>query len=271
MIPGDTEILTSQGWTSVANLALYDEFDIFNARTGQFIEGYAGARAKFDLAWTYRLVPNYNTSARVWEFKAPRPCCVNLKDTVTYDLRVKDVLRANTYDCGYDADSWGRGFMFKHKIESPEALDPRKYPLYQERLTALKTLGQMKTHDGSIPSEETPSYKGSFIRGYLSADGNKGKLVTSNEALFKFFLECHGYAGLVLTGADRKIRKFLKVNRVATFYDDYEVTYSKGADFPGFRVLDISEPSANDYPLYTVYMPEGGDYVIKGGWTVQGD
>lgn len=279
MITGDTAVLTTKGWLKAAHLAEYDDADVLDASTGQFVQApVSTSKRDFGPVWTYTLVPYSNTGEqRQWWFKAPRPCGVSLVNTkkavgdLTYDLRLKDALKANSFDCGYSASNWARGFMYRHDILSVNGLDPAKYPLHQERLAALKASGEIVTPDGLLPVGETPSRIGSFLRGYLAADGYKNKLVTCNEEFFRFFVVYHGYAGLVLTGAERTVRKFIKIDKTTEFFNDYEVSYCKGADFNGFRVSEISGPSDNYEQLYGVYMPEGHDYVIKGGWTVLSD
>lgn len=161
--------------------------------------------------------------------------------------------------------------MYRHHILSLSGLDPSRYPLHQDKLAALKASGEIMTPDGSLPHGETPSAIGSFIRGYLAADGHLGRLATPDKEFYDFFIDNHGYAGLVLTGSERTVRRFITVDRMTKFYDDYEMTYAKGAEFKGFRVARIEGPSTEYEQLYGVYMPDNGDYVINGGWTVRGD
>lgn len=273
-ITQDTEILTNRGWKSAANVLETQDNQIFNASTGGFDEGFVSSNKQWDEYWTYTLVPYHNSdkTKRTWTFDAPRPCHLPLIDGGwTYDLRVGDTLQPNTHDCGLDPESWGHGFMYRFDILSPNGLDPRKYPLYQERLISLKTQGKITAQDGSLPEGKTPMQLGSFIRGYLAADGHKSTLATPNQEFYQFFLENHGYAGLILTGAERIVRKFIKIDRKTKFFNIYEVHYSKAAEFTGFRVLAVSGPSETCRPLYSVHLPEGGNYVINGGWTVASD
>lgn len=269
MIIKGTEILTKDGFRPVeADVEDWGNWGTSVYSEGALKEAYVEWDGKHPV-WTYSVAPYYNTNqVAPRTFQAPRPCCFDLVSGYTYDLRAKDVLKANGYDCGYDAPMWAHGFMKRFAILSLDGLDPTKYGDHCQKLTAIKSLGEIKATDGSLPYGKTPTEIGSFIRGYLAADGQRGTFSTPDAELFRFFVDHHGYAGLVLTGSERKTRKVLKVNRIAEFYDAYEITYAKGHDFQGFRVIDVSGPSAPQ-DVYKVYLE--GSYVTKGGWTLVGD
>lgn len=272
MITAKTEILTKAGWLPAKDVG--DTQDIFDAITGQWVEGYAYDTGSlwYD-CMTYTLVP-YTGAAegKSWEFVAPRPLCVPLIGGLdTWDLRVKDTICPNIFDCGYDEVAWVHGFMYRHSILGHSGLDPKKYPLYCHKLTDLKTRGKITTPEPGLPVGKTPVQLGSFIKGYLSADGWYSRLTTIDQDFFQFFVDNHGYAGLVLTGLPKTRRKYIKMDSKTKFFNHYEIQYAKGAEFTGFRVLTVDGPISPCPKLYNVYMPEGHDYVIKGGWTLRGD
>ena len=222
--------------------------------------------------WAYTMVPYNNaTMSKKWIFHLPRPHHLPLLATDTYDLRIKDTLVPNRYDCGYDASAWGKGFMYRLGLTYVSNLVPNKYPLFSQRLKTLIETNQIKGIPAIPNSADTVETKGSWVKGYLSADGFDGNFATASRELFDFFIENHGYAGLVLTGSPRAVRRKIRVDRSYEFYTQNQITYTKGTDFKGYRCQSISGPTINKQDTFSIRLKDLSIYAVEGGWTVYSD
>jgi hypothetical protein len=270
LLTDSTRILTDKGYLFPTEILETQGRLFLCPLNGNWIEGSVSRISKGDEYWTYKLSPLNNASeARTWSLNLARPHTVPLIDnSYTHDLRPKDLLPANPFDCGYDAAAWASGFMYRLDIQNLDSLDPYKYPLYKQKLDALKRTNQITRHS-IIPKPTDPvTVKGSFIKGYLAAAGNPSRLETPDCDFFRFFVDNHGLAGLVLTGGERVFRKKLTTKEGVRFYNMNQITYCKGSDFKGFRVISVKGPSTSVVKLYQVYLDSTGPYVMEGGWTV---
>lgn len=268
MLLGDTKVLTTKGFLPVKEM--HKSLECF-----QSVEGADIVVSKLSHApvgqYTFKTL-NSSKSIVTWTGKLPRPCDVPLSVGNSFDIRKGDVLQALTSDCGYDAGQWASGFMFRHKITSPLNLDPSKYALHNDRLASiLKADTQFSTPIDLPLDTATAKERGSFIKGYLAADGVPGRLTTSVPRFFSWFQENAIYAGIIVHGSPQSYRRFIKDRTGKTvFFTDETINWCKGSEFSGFKVVDVTYDEPQKV-AYSVSLTEGELLVIDGGWTVYSD
>lgn len=269
-------ILTKEGF-KFPNALLNQNVRFVCPLTNQTIQGTVVEYPHEDV-WRYELKPRQDTTGTPGEVLiCSRPQRIALHGGreseafgcgFTHDMRKGDRIVASVTDAGYDAGSWGRGFMMACGVTHLTSLRLDEHPLYQNKLRTLIETNQI-TGAPYIPYDGTAPEISSFIHGYLSGSGWPRRLHTYNESFLDFFIENAGLAGLVITG---KKNEYL-TNCYETFrlIPSWSVIYAKGVDTKYFRVM--SGPVKYDYPekLYAVYLDNKGLYGMQGGWTLASD
>lgn len=271
MITDKTKILTDKGFLSSTQIDELRGVKSLCPSTGTWQAVWIEKKA-LEYVWSYSLVPFYNSgTSRSWNFEATRPSLVPLIDGgSTYDLRLKDGLVANAADAGYDEIAWIRGLMYRDGIRYVSSVDPKRYEKkHRGRIETILAGCDYLDTEGRLPdSADSIAAKGSFIRGYLAAEPVHalGKLSTADAQFFRFFLDNHGYAGLVLTGNDGKVRRHIKTKKTTEFYDQFFVYYVKGIALKGFKVFNISNKPEEKHEVFSIGTQNNTGYICEGGW-----
>lgn len=271
MLLGSTRLLTTKGLLPVHEL----HKSMFTVETIDPVTGVVRelviSKVDYYPVARYTLKPHYGTAT--WTFDAPRPCRVSLSTGYTFDLRAGDVIQPVLVDCGYDAASWASGFMYRHGIKSPVGLDPSKYDLHRDRLKGILKADVQFSTPIELPQESASARdKGSFVKGYLAADGNKTPLRTGTERDFNWFVSNAVYAGVILQGSPIKMRRSFKDDdRRTQFYTEHAINWTKGAEFRGFKVVEVDYEHSPQTAYSVSYVQGGGAFTVESGWTVCSD
>lgn len=267
MIPNDRRVLTTEGFKYPSELIAFENVSFVCPIHGNAVLGSVRPNGKGEV-WHYSLVPRQNTSGDFWEdLYCNRPTCFPFGDRegFTLDLRKGDRVLAVVADVGYDAASWGKGFMYGCGVTYISSLKPEEYPLYKDRLEGLIVTDQI-IGAPEIPYDGKAVEKASFIQGYLSACGWPKRLQTLNKQFIDFFIENAGLAGLVITG---KILEHLTTCFETTqVLITYSITYAKGLNTRFFRVISGPNWVNERKNLFSIHLENGGSYAMEGGWTL---
>lgn len=272
MLLGSTKLLTTKGLLPVKELhKSLDTVETIDPVTGVVRELVISKLDCHPVA-RYTLKPHYGTAT--WTFDAPRPCRVGLSHGYTFDLRAGDVIKPVQVDCGYDAASWASGFMYRHDFKSPAAFDPDRYALHSDKLRGILKADTQFSTPIDLPQDSASARdKGSFVKGYLAADGNKSPLRTGTEKDFNWLVSNAIYAGVILQGSPITMRRSFKDDdRRTQFYTEHAINWTKGAEFRGFKVSEVDYEDSPYLIAYSVsYVQGGGDLTVESGWTVCSD
>jgi len=263
MLLADTKILTTKGMLSVGEIHKEpDSVLAMDGLSGEPFEVIVAKLGHFPVS-RYELT---TAGGKLWGLSLPRPCKVPVDSSYTYDLRAKDLLQPYKFDCGYDAASWASGFMFRHGIKSPVTLYPDKYRLYSDRLKGILKADTQFSTPIDLPSGDcSAKEKGSFVRGYLAADGNSTPLKTPNKRLLDWFCENALCGGIVVNGRPQSYQRTINNHS----YTEYVINWCKALDFKGFKVAKVvhSEEKENGY-LVRLHGKSEAQIVVDNGLRV---
>lgn len=270
MISDYNQILTKDGWKYPSELANESSVRFVCPRTGITVLGEVVTNEPSDL-YGYSLCPRQNTSGMYsLELFCGRPQRMFFadRDAFTLDMRKGDRILPSISDIGYDAESWGKGFLYAIDALYLHTDIIDKYPKYRTKLVDLYTNNTI-VGPPVIPYNGLPVEKSSFISGYLSGSNWPNRFKTANSFLMDFFLENAGMAGIVITGQRAEdLVLCSNSNKVVVIHN---VTYGRGIDTEYFRVMEGPIACDNPIPSFKVYLSNGGVYTVKGGWTLGTD
>ena len=183
----------------------------------------------------------------------------------TYDLRVGDVVPANTYAAGEDDLGFCHGYVYgdgtsKGQLRLCSDRD-KKYVNYLGQFGTVTyppfakgdpmLYFKQKIDWKNLPSEEeSPAYIASFIKGWLAADGSETagcKLGCVSKEAIEWFREHAVYAGVVITGQLRSQIRDVTIGEYE--YKNHELfiqNYAYGSSYSGFKVINIEEDSEEE-------------------------
>lgn len=268
----ETRVLTDKGWRRVDDLGMAN---VLSPIDGKFYPAEFKARGTQPLQ-KVTFAPVRGSSAITYTVRATRSHhwpLVGGGDT--YDLRVGDVVPANTQGVGTDELGFAHGFVFGDGNKNGQLrLCAEKDKRYLERLSALGTVSYPPSADGdpvlyfnhkidwkSLPdSAASPAYIASFIRGWIAADGHAGRLMCSvNKQALEWFAQHAAFAGLTVSGC---LRSQVRDTRIGAYtYESHEIflqNYSEA--FAGFKVVAIEPDSVEE--VFCPYEPVHNRIVI---------
>lgn len=274
---GDQNVLTSRGWVNLAEHAgeevlVYSPVDnvyypaiIHNHGKQPMREiTFAPVRGKSKIRYKVKATPDHR-----W---------ILADGSETTTLKVGDVVPSNSEPMGYN-DNLGfvHGFMFgdgtrngqlrlcadkdlEHLEELAKWAHSVTYPdfaggdpcLYFNQNIPWKSLPEL---------DSNPAYISSFIRGWIAADGSKGRILSSvNKEALEWFRKHAAYAGLVITGDLRYQDRDIKIGNYEYLnHRIYTQNYSQDK-WPGFKVVQVEE--VDDEVVYCPEEPVHGQIII---------
>lgn len=274
----DTLVMTNLGWRKIDNLG---EAYVLSPVDGKYYPAtfvsrgvqklnkiiFSSFRGKQDHTWEVKATRNHH-----WPL---------INGTDTYDLRVGDIVPANTFECGYDPLGFVHGFVFGDGNSKGQLrLCCNKDSLHLEQLSQVEhTLTYPEFANGdpvfyfpqkvdwkNLPLEESsPEYKASFIKGWIAADGcqrDSNVLCSVNKEALEWFEENAAFAGIVITGKLRYQDRNVTIGDYK--YPNHRIyiqNWKYGLDFTGFKVVSI-EPYGEE-EVFCPYEPVHNRIVIN--------
>ncbi|MEM4379918.1 MAG: hypothetical protein QXL01_04440, partial [Thermoplasmatales archaeon] len=265
---GSTRILTDRGWRRADELGWAN---VLSPVDGKYYPAEFKSHGK-QLLNKITFASLRGDQSHTWEVFATRQHHWPLIDgNDTFDLRVGDVVPANTYSAGFDGLGFVHGFVFGDGNANGQLrLCADKDKKYLELLSKFGTVTYPPSAHGdpvlyfnqninwkALPVNESPAYIASFILGWIAADGSEtagNKLCSVNREALEWFREHAAYAGLVITGKLRSQVRNVDLGKYS--YQDHTIyiqNYQYGKDFSGFKVISI-EPF-EEQEVYCPYEP----------------
>lgn len=278
---GDTRVLTERGWVQLKQVE-GQKIKVLSPVDGYWREAEFKSYGKQKLN-KITFVPVRGKSEISWDVYATRQHHWPLVNgTDTYDLRVGDVVPANSYGSNFEPLAFAHGFIFGDGNSHGQVrLCADKGKTLLPILEKLGTVTYPESANGdpvvyinanidwkSLPtSTDSPAYIASFIRGWLAADGSEtagNKLCSVNQEALNWFRHYAPFAGIVITGKLRQqVRDVILGKHEYKDHTIYIQNYSYGEDFAGFKVAKI-EYSHTD-TVYCLEEPVHHRFVIDGG------
>lgn len=273
-----TRILTDAGWRRADEVGMAN---VLSPVDGSYYPAEFMARGKQQVQKiTFRSLRGHQSHS--WETVATRTHhwpLVGGGDT--YDLRIGDVVPANTFTAGKDEAGFVHGFMFGDGNANGQLRLCGAKKKYAARLEQQGSVACPPSAKGDPvfyfpgdtlwkqlpPSTSSPAYVASFIEGWLCADGSETtgcKLNSVDRSAIEWFRNNAAMAGIVITGDLRSQIRDVSIGKYR--YTDHEIfiqTYQRGAYFPGFKVTDIVPLGEEE--VYCPREPVHGRIVIEGG------
>lgn len=277
-LSGDTNVLTDSGWVSLKS-SVGKTLNVLSPVDGNYYPATFHNHGKQALNritfCSFRGHQNHT-----WEVKATRTHHWPLIDgSDTYDLRVGDVVPANTFSAGFDSAGFAHGFVFGDGNRNGQLrLCAEKDKKYLELLSSEGTVtypdsangdpclyfGYKKEKWKELPENKSVEYIASFIRGWIAADGGAGKLFSVKKENLEWFRKHAAFAGLVITGELRSQTR--DVDLGGKVYEGHEIfmqNFQEGENFYGFKVVKIEFCGEDE--VYCPYEPVHQRFVIDGG------
>ena len=287
---GDTLLLTDKGFKHLQDVA-NTNVRILSPVDGEYKEvmvHHHGVQPVQEITFA----PVRGNSQITYKVKATRTHHWLLADgTDTYDIRVGDVVPANTQSHD-SALGFIHGLIFGDGTKEYERVDGsqvHKIRLCGHNCSTLPKLArhleecgiefsvttpdsyngdplvriQGLTNLKDLPETDDPAYIAGFLRGWIDADGSERvgkKLCSVNESAIDYFISHAPLAGLVVTGEKRsQVRDtaFAKNHRIFT------INYAYAEDWGGFKVKEIKQLGEQD--VYCPFEPQYQQIVISHG------
>lgn len=265
---GDTKVLTDRGWACLAD-AVGSTVGVVSPVDGKVYPAEIHEHGKQQLN-TITFASIRGHQVHTWQVRATRNHRWRLVDgSDTYDLRVDDVVPANTFSANYDAEGFAHGFIFGYGNSNGQlrlcSAKDKKYLSWLEPVAQTVTYPPSaggdpvlyfghSDHWKALPVNKSREYIASFIKGWLAADGSEtagNKLCSINKGAIEWFREHAAYAGITITGQLRSQIRDVTLGKY--IYKDHEIfiqNYAYGREFSGYKVVSI-EPGE----IETVYCP----------------
>lgn len=278
---GETEVLTDNGKVSLREVA-GKTVNLLSPIDGQYYEAKVYSHGKQPLnKITFKAVRGHQRHK--WSVRATRTHhwpLIDGKDT--YDLRVGDVVPANSFSAPFDALGFAHGFVFGDGTEKGQLrLCSNKGTAY---LDVLRSAGATVTYPEhakgdpclyfshkinwkKVPVTKDSSYIASFIKGWLAADGNETssghKLCSVDRSALEWFRENAALAGITITGELRsQIRDVILGDYSYDGHEIYIQSYRDGETFSGYKVVSIEEDGEEE--VFCPFEPVHNRFVLEG-------
>jgi ribonucleoside-diphosphate reductase alpha chain len=274
----DTKLLTREGWVAFGDLDEDQPLEVLSPVDGK----YYPARMHFHGTQRVNKItfaPLRGRSEVRYEVKFTRQHhwpLVGGGDT--YDLRVGDVVPANSFSAGHDPLGFVHGFMFGDGCADGRLRLCRGKHQHLDALTDIThTLTYPDSNQGDpslyygtgqpwkeLPNPMSdPEYISSFVKGWLAADGSTTcrRLSNISKENLEWFVDHAAFAGIVVTGQIRSQVRDVEIGEYK--YNDHEiffVSYQEGARWAGFKVESIADVGWE--PVYCPFEPVHNRIVI---------
>lgn len=199
----------------------------------------------------------------------------------TWDLRLGDVVAANTLDSGFNNHAWLHGFLNRQRhhrewLEIGNEPDIWQYRKRLEELAVVEDKVKRKLKFKEFPYELMPyelpdtkltaEYIGSWIRGFMDGSFGKSQVGTTDKTTAEWISLHAPFAGYINSGRITEQRKSSQAKRAVTadttFHTQYNFQMVRGSLHPGFRVRDIV---LCHNPQLVVAVPETKNLCLSGG------
>lgn len=273
----DTRVLTDKGWVKMGE-NVGQTLNVFSPVDGEYYPAEFNEHGKQVLN-EITFVPVRGKSKIEYKVRFTKNHRWLLSDgSDTYDLRIGDVVPANTMSFKEDDLGFVHGFMFGDGCSNGRI---RLCGQKTRNLNRISQFGKVtKTEDNgdiwlslsndydwkNLPdSSKTPEYISSFIKGWIEADGCQDRIINSvtKDHLVWFADHC-AFAGLVVSGALRSQVRDVKIGQYE--YKDHEIfiqNFSYGDAWAGFKVKSIVEKE--EEVVYCPFEPVHNRIVIDHG------
>lgn len=274
----NTRVITDKGYRKVSELGMAN---VLSPVDGKFYPAEFKSHGKQNV---YKLLfaGRRGHQIHTWSVKATRTHHWPLIDgSDTYDIRVGDVVPANSYRVGNDSLGFVHGFVFGDGNEHGQLrLCAAKDKKHLEFLSKYGTVTYPPSAGGDPvlyfddkvkwknlpPEDSSPAYIASFISGWIQADGGEtagNKLCSVNKQALEWFREYAAYAGIVITGRLRSQVRDVQLGNYS--YKDHEIfiqSYAYGEEFSGFKL--VSKVCVGEEEVFCPYEPVHQRIVLEG-------
>lgn len=281
-LAGDTKVATDNGWISLAE-QVNNTVNVLSPIDGKYYPAkinalgqqqlfkitFANWRGRSKVVRTVRATRNHR-----WPL---------LGGGDTTDLRIGDIIPANSFSAEFDTLAFAHGYVFgagnadgqvRLRADKDKTL-PHIFYKIATTLTYPRSAGGdlLVYFDHNIAWKQLPpkgsssEYIASFIKGWIASDTAKRSgliLVAIEKEHAQWFRDNAVFAGLVTTGKIRTETGYAKID--GHFCGDHEIfiqTFAHGKDFPGFKVVAI-EPDVEE-TVYCPFEPMHNRFVIDHG------
>jgi len=272
-----TKLLTNQGWVAFGDV-VNKEVQLLSPVDGVYKPAIVYSHGLQDV-YKYTLIPLRGRSKIEYTVTFTEDHKWLLKNgTTTEELKIGDILPANTQSLDTSDIGFAHGFVFGDGTSNGQLrLCKEKDVAYLERLSRVaQSITYPKFANGDpclyfkhgrslwkdLPTTTNPEYIASFIMGWIAADGSNDRLLcsTNKEALL-WFREHAAYAGLVLTGDLRSQDRDVTINKYE--YKQHRIyiqNWCRGASWQGFKVID--KQYAGMQEVFCPFEPEYNQIII---------
>lgn len=267
----EVRVLTTQGWRQVSQLG---EAEIISPVDGKPKKADFVSRGVQQL-YRYEFSQIRGKSKKTYSVRATKNHKWLLSDgSCTEDLQIGQVVPAGSVNLSSSAEGFLHGFIFgdgnKTGVVRLCGMKRNLLPrfLHLGRVTSPPfakgdLVFQAARKDVAwkeLPSTEDPSYIGSFIEGWLAADGHDDRIIHSiHRSHLEWFVNHAAFAGYVITGELRSQTRDVSSHK----YKDHTiwmVNFSRGERFGGFKLIN-KEPLAQE-EVFCPFEPEFNQIII---------
>lgn len=274
----DTRVLTDKGWRQISELGFAN---VLSPVDGKYYPAEFKSHGEQQLR-KITFASIRGNQKHEWVVRATRQhhwALVGGKDT--YDLRVGDVVPANTFKPPINQLAVVHGFMFGDGNEKGQLRVCGEKSRYLSLFEEFGTVSYPEFARGDpcvyfkqdiqwkeLPRNvEDPSYIAGFITGWLLADGSEiagNKLCSVKKEDLEWFRNYAAFAGIVITGELRSQVRDVTLGKYE--YKNHEIfiqSYQYGEEFKGFKVVSIEDD--NEEEVFCPYEPVHNRIVIDHG------
>lgn len=270
----DTKVLTDKGWRLISDLGTAN---VLSPVDGKYYPAEFLSRGVQQLQEiTFSSVRGRST--KQWKVKATRSHHWPLIDgSDTFDLRIGDIVPANSHDAGWNQLGFLHGFIFGDGNKNGQARLCGEKKKYLSAFSNLVSVTYPKSADGDpviycnsnvswkeLPKTNDSSYLGSFIKGWLAADGSDTVLSSINKEHLVWFEENCALAGYIVSGNIRsQVRNITLGKYEYNKHQIHFVSYIKGDEWQGFKVVDIQNLQSEE--VFCPFEPIHNRIIIDSG------
>ena len=273
-----TKLLTDKGWVTFGDV-VNTEVQLLSPVDGAYKPATIYSHGLQDV-YKYTLAPLQGKSKIEYTITFTEDHKWLLKNgTTTEELKIGDVLPANTHSLDTSDVGFAHGFVFGDGSSNGQLrLCGRKDIAYLERLSRVAhSVTYPKFADGdpclyfkygrslwkNLPTTTNPEYIASFIMGWIAADGCKDRVLCSiNKESLLWFREHAAYAGLVITGDLRYQDRDVTIGKYE--YKQHRIyiqNWCRGTSWQGFKVID--KQYAGMQEVFCPFEPEYNQIIIN--------
>ena len=277
----DTKLLTDKGWVRFGDVA-GKEVNLLSPVDGTFKPAVVHAHGTQDV-YEYVLAPLRGRSKIEYRVRFTEDHKWLLKNgTTTEDLKVGDVVPANSFSLDTSDLGFAHGFVFGDGNANGQLrLCADKDLAYLPRLSKVAdsvTYPEFANGDPclyfkqgrfgkwkNLPDTVDPEYIASFIMGWIAADSSGDRVLNSvDRSALEWFREHAAFAGLVITGDLRSQVRDITIGDYT--YNNHEIfiqNWCRGDAWAGFKVID--KKFYGHVPVFCPFEPEYNQIVIDHG------